>query len=257
MDECTSIASPLPSHSVLSRFQIIITSNERFTSEYKRVYTDSQKNYPPETSHAPSPLLQVRWRRLVIDEGHSLGKPARNNSILFGTRMNSTFRWCITGTPTPEVSGKSALPNILQILLYLKVECLYPQLGGKEVWKDEFAAGWTAGDPKSYMKMVRLISELLISHSKSEILKNTPVEVRTVVPMSESEIRTYNTIASVVRINILLTKTLEGVTSGWQDCESGRGGGEKEEEKAKDIDDQQTEISSLSRIISSCPLFEH
>ena len=47
---------------------------------------------------AGAPLLGVRWRRIVLDEGHVI----RNRMTLSAKAclaVRSLFRWCLTGTP--------------------------------------------------------------------------------------------------------------------------------------------------------------
>jgi len=215
VDMCSTIGEPLPPPRVLGKFLIVLTSTKRFSSEYKRVFSDRMKNYIPATSLAPSPLLEVYWRRMVVDEGHlACGK---SNSISFGGKCWSKFRWVITGTPVSEIEGRNVLGSLLGLLQYLKVDCLFPQLGGDNVWKDEVGSGWGKGHSVSYLKVVRLLSEVMISHDKLMILDNLPVEVRTIVEMSEGEKNAYNGLVNVVRSNILLTEKLVGRTSGRQD----------------------------------------
>ena len=43
------------------------------------------------------PLLKVHWLRLVVDEGHSMGKGTQNNSIQFASWITSQRRWAMTG----------------------------------------------------------------------------------------------------------------------------------------------------------------
>lgn len=53
-----------------------------------------------------SPLLQVHWRRLIVDEGHTLSSANRLRDLAEQLRCQS--RWAISGTPTTNLRSAMA-----------------------------------------------------------------------------------------------------------------------------------------------------
>ncbi|KAH0827105.1 hypothetical protein J3R83DRAFT_4791 [Lanmaoa asiatica] len=51
-----------------------------------------------------TPLLQVRWKRLVIDEGHIAGNMAATINH-FVRQLSIQHKWIVTGTPTSNILG--------------------------------------------------------------------------------------------------------------------------------------------------------
>ncbi|KAF8447641.1 P-loop containing nucleoside triphosphate hydrolase protein [Boletus edulis BED1] len=51
-----------------------------------------------------TPLLQVRWKRLVIDEGHIAGNTAATINY-FVQELSIQHKWIVTGTPTSNLLG--------------------------------------------------------------------------------------------------------------------------------------------------------
>jgi len=46
-----------------------------------------------------SPLMQIRWKRVIVDEGHSMGLKLSDHTLL-AEQLHADHRWICTGTPT-------------------------------------------------------------------------------------------------------------------------------------------------------------
>lgn len=54
-----------------------------------------------------SPLLQVHWLRVLLDEGHTLGALAMTNKLQMATELLVERRWVLTGESTGEANWRA------------------------------------------------------------------------------------------------------------------------------------------------------
>jgi len=109
-------ARKLPSPQFLSMFAIVITTNQRFTNEWKngsfegelrqqastgrgryRGGDEYELKSPDTESDEACPILKVKWLRMIVDEGHSMGRGSMNSAIWFASWISSERRWAMTG----------------------------------------------------------------------------------------------------------------------------------------------------------------
>lgn len=219
---------PLPPCEFLAGFQIVITTIQRFANEWKNGSfeqdirrSEISNELPgylegPEVTEKPvCSLLKIYWHRMVIDEGHSMAKGRENSSIQFASWIYAERRWAMTGTPTKHDAAQ--LNQVKALLRFLRHDFFFSKGDGDTFWKKAIANRWKGRDLVSFYRLRSLLKLLMRRHTKLDIEELPfPSFRKEIVPMSETEVNTYNTLVSGVQSNILLT-SMVGKTSGKQD----------------------------------------
>ncbi|KAG7363282.1 SNF2 family helicase [Nitzschia inconspicua] len=222
----------LPSASFLTMFQIVITTNHRFSNEWRNgSFEDELKSkegnkndesldifgYIDKTEREACPLLKVNWLRMIVDEGHSMGRGKDNSHISFASWVNAERRWAMTGTPTRQTITQSGLSNVLNLMQYLNHNFFTRRHGGDVVWNQLIVRGWNRGYMSSFYRLRSLLSLLMVRHTKGDIEELAPPIYKVIrFQMSQEEVSTYNTLVCAVQSNLLIT-SMRGKTSGAQD----------------------------------------
>lgn len=229
----------LPSPEFLAMFRIVITTTKRFTNEWKNGSFQEElqrKNAETESSgkdgkymnyrlleygssdEEACPLLKVNWLRLVIDEGHTMGRGKGGSAIRFASWITAQRRWAMTGTPTQQTASQNGLSNMHGLMQFLQHDFFTPRKDGDKVWKRQIARNWKDGHLASFFRLKALLSLIMIRHTKLDIEElSLPIYNTAVVPLSPPEITTYNTVVSAVQANLKLTSMKNSKVSGKQD----------------------------------------
>lgn len=179
--------------------------------EYDVVLTSfgvMSREWNPSTPLTCSPLSQVHWLRIIVDEGHTLGTLGMTNKLQMATFLRAERRWCMTGTPAPSGPGVGAitLRYMQPLLSFLHDEVLgtphgFQELIDKPLKVCPVAARW---------RLMRTLLRCMVRASKSE-LRSLPELRRHIVGLEfePSHAVSYNTLVDLVRFNLL--------TSDWYD----------------------------------------
>mmetsp|Transcript_47799 Transcript_47799/g.94636 ORF Transcript_47799/g.94636 Transcript_47799/m.94636 type:complete len:1169 (-) Transcript_47799:69-3575(-) len=96
---------------LFSRYLIVVTTFERVA----KMTTYGTHN---------SPFLKLRWLRLIVDEGHEIGK---SDTDVFAQRVTQCIsqiaaerRWVMSGTPTTGANSEQALAQLYRIFQFLR-----------------------------------------------------------------------------------------------------------------------------------------
>jgi SNF2 family DNA or RNA helicase len=147
---------------------------------------------------APSPLLQLRWFRLIVDEGHELGTHEVGRGV---TRLINELaaerRWVLSGTPTTgdedsEDFTSNGLDQLQRLLLFLR-HPLYgtvPSPAGhqgsgilsksnqdqaREEWTDRVKVPFLRKNENGRTELFRVLSEVMVMHRKEDIDLEKPI----------------------------------------------------------------------------------
>jgi SNF2 family DNA or RNA helicase len=63
-----------------------------------------------------SPVLQVRWLRVVVDEGHAVAQGAQSNYKQLLSKLSCERKWAMTGTPAKLTSVPEGVGNLRRLL---------------------------------------------------------------------------------------------------------------------------------------------
>ena len=217
----------LPHERFLSLFTVVLTTTQRLTNEWKNgsfeeeLKSDDGRFVCPfmirdHTTRACS-LLKIHWTRLIVDEGHAMGRGKQNSAIIFASWISAQRRWVMTGTPTPQTVAQSSLSNMNALLHFLQHDFFGSRFNGDQVWRNAIVRSWNDGCIASFFRLRNLIAMFMIRHTKLDIAElPLPRFTKTCAPLSVQEVKAYNTLVCAVQSNLLLT-SMEGKVKGFQD----------------------------------------
>ncbi|WVQ99528.1 hypothetical protein IAU59_006664 [Kwoniella sp. CBS 9459] len=116
------------------------------------------KEKKPKTSGGGAgPLLRVKWKRVVADEGHVLRNPKAKMTQAFAA-LQTERRWICTGTPI--VNSSSDLGSLLTCLKICK------PLDQPEYFKSLLLRPLKRGDAKAAQLLQALVAQILLRRTK-------------------------------------------------------------------------------------------
>ncbi|KAH8146435.1 uncharacterized protein LAJ45_09628 [Morchella importuna] len=133
-----------------------------------------------------SPLMSIHWKRLIVDEGHSMASGSKTNSVLVADKLPVERRWIVTGTPTSELVGimtgtamdsvedqEAYTDKLLEDRKETKInEAAQLERVGKMVCDFLKQEPWTLSQWKRYMnptRMKSMLEKFFIRHTAKDI----------------------------------------------------------------------------------------
>lgn len=175
-------------HGLAWDYDVVITTFNRLSAEWG--------------SSKRSPLMQVHWLRVMLDEGHTLGSSLNlTNKLQMAISLMATNRWLLTGTPTPNTPN-SQLSHLQPMLKFLHEE-VYGQ--NQKSWEAGILRPFEAEMEEGHSRLLQLLHRCLISARKKD-LKTIPPCIKkvTFLNFTDEHARSYNELVVTVRRNILM-----------------------------------------------------
>jgi SNF2 family DNA or RNA helicase len=204
-----------------SKFQ---TPDSQKLIEYDIVLISAPR-FALEENDKESPFKQVLWKRLIIDEGHTMSSTKSRLSFL-AKGLYAERRWAVTGTPTPgltrmsthstekhnqvsvQFSVKQELERLGSIIEnFLMVE---PWTSSKSMWHREIAKPFLSNQPRSDANVKRILGQLVIRHKETDVNSDIilpPLHLSTVfLEPSFSNKLAINLFVSVINVNAVTSE---------------------------------------------------
>lgn len=95
----------IPHYREMMKYDVVLITKSRFEQEY-RDDDQNQGRRMPGQERFQSQLTEVRWLRVICDEGHGFaGSSYRTNAMAMLDKMSIERRWVVSGTPSHTLHG--------------------------------------------------------------------------------------------------------------------------------------------------------
>ncbi|KAJ6034488.1 uncharacterized protein N7446_009238 [Penicillium canescens] len=133
--------------SKLASYDVVVTSYGALAKEYK----PTAKKPPTEG------IFSLQWRRVVLDEGHSIRNP-RSQSSLAACGLRADSRWSLTGTPIVNT-----LKDLYSQVRFLGLSGGLEDMG---IFNAVLSRPLTQGDPEARMLLEALMGTICLRRRK-------------------------------------------------------------------------------------------
>ncbi|KAF2601276.1 hypothetical protein F2Q70_00026833 [Brassica cretica] len=178
----------LSPHNLAWDYDVVITTFSRLSAEWN--------------PRKKSPLIQVHWLRIMLDEGHTLGSSlSLTNKFQMAVSLTASSRWLLTGTPTPNTPN-SQLSHLQPLLKFLHEEVYGDNL---KFWEAGILRPFEAEIEEGRSRLLQLLQRYMICSRKKDLRMIPPcIKKSTYINFVPRHARSYNELVESVRRNILL-----------------------------------------------------
>ncbi|KAL6725110.1 hypothetical protein Aduo_019925 [Ancylostoma duodenale] len=138
----------------IARADVVITTYTLLASEIEKG-SKNERARPRSPSEKRSPIEEIHWARIVLDEAHQIKNKSTKTSRAV-CRLEADARWCVTGTPL-----HNNLWDLYSLMRFLKVEYFCEE----KYWKDYV----TTSSKKSAERLNLLMKTYVLRREKNFI----------------------------------------------------------------------------------------
>jgi E3 ubiquitin-protein ligase SHPRH len=154
-----------------------------------------------------SPLIQIGWWRIVMDEAQFIESPVAQSAKM-ASRLSTCNKWCVTGTPI----GKHGLEDLFGLMLFLNFEPFCQ----RKVWKELIEERYNKGNNS---ELVSLLRKIMWRHKKIHVedeLVLPPIHYHKVEQtFSPIEEEYYNRLLQESHYMVLQNGAVDEVSAKW------------------------------------------
>ena len=149
------------------------------------------------------PFYEIQWFRIIVDEGHILGKISTRQTLAM-KELNCERRWICTGTPTP----KSNIEKELKILHGLVDFIHHQPFSDKRVWNELITQPFFEQDLSASNRLKELLKRIMIRTKKEDFDISIPsCNVNIIkLKLQPFEINRYNEQIVQLKTNIITSR---------------------------------------------------
>ncbi|KAJ5989844.1 hypothetical protein N7522_010051 [Penicillium canescens] len=159
----------------LKKYDVVITTFGTLTANYKTLLRAEEmategkdQDLIRDLKSTAGPLSPAcKWHRVIIDEAHNIKNPNAKSNMAC-CRLNSTYRWCLTGTPM-----MNRLEDFQSLLGFLRIRPYSNAKKFKSDFTKRIKQGWGGED---VMKQLRvLVKSVCLRRTKASKIDGQPI----------------------------------------------------------------------------------
>ncbi|KAL9559443.1 hypothetical protein PS6_000765 [Mucor atramentarius] len=164
-----------------------------------------------------SPLLQVHWKRLIVDEGHRLSSKNRQSEL--SSKLFSNWKWVCTGTPTQNLTEsasmrtrqESQMDDLNRLgTLFGQALNIEPFKSNKKLWNKMVSKPFLEGKPWAITKLTSIMECTMVRNQRIDMEKEVtlpPLYQKTVyLDFDYYQWIAHNCQIAMISLNAILSK---------------------------------------------------